>query len=104
MLANPNRLLSKEMVKKTVGSRKDPVNSFKKGDFLSKRSLASKFKESADLIDKTLKHMYSHKVSFSVNGRRSLIVTKDVSGQILHLHPLAMDIFKEYIEKQKAKL
>ena len=86
-----------------VGTTSKTPIVFKKEDFLTKRFLAAKFHENQELIEKTIKNMQLHKASFVVNGHRSPVVM-DRYSNTPRVHPMALDIFKEYLEKQKAKL
>ena len=97
-----NSTKNKESAIKKIGKPHEPVKTFTKDDFLTKRFLAAKFKESADLIEKTLKYIRLHNNFFMVNGHKTPIVT-DSNTKYLRVHPLAMDIFKEHLEQQKKK-
>lgn len=102
MTTNLHTPVVKNEESKTIGSAKMPIKTFTKEEFLTKRFLAAKFKESAELIEKTLKEMAFRHVTFSLNGHATPVVVK--AGQTrLRVHPMAMDVFTEYLEKQKAK-
>ena len=95
--------ISEKPKNRAVGLPGKPVKNFNKTDYLTKRSLVAKFHESQELIEKTIKTLRVHKISFNVNGHRSPVVM-DKYSDTPRVHPMALDIFKEYLEKQKAKL
>lgn len=88
---------------KVMGTQSKPLQTFKKSDFLTKRFLAARFHESQELIEKTIKNLQLHHASFTINGHRSPVVM-DRYTDTPRVHPMALDVFKEYLEKQKAKL
>ena len=87
---------------KKVGDSTHPVQTFTKADYKSKRSLAAQFKVSQELVEKTLKTMQQKRVKFIINGHPSLVVV-DNNNKTPRVHPMALDVFEQYLNEQKAK-
>lgn len=90
----------KKGMKKVGTSGKPQV--FTKDDFLTKRFLAAKFKVSTELAEKTMKKMQLAKAKIMVNGHPAPVVIQ-YKSKTPRVHPMALDIFQEYLNKEKAK-
>jgi hypothetical protein len=80
------------------------ADKYTKKDFLTKRFLAAKFHESQELVEKTLKSMLSGKVSIDLPRGRKAQAVVYAGMRTPRVHPLGLAKFKEYLDKQKAKL
>jgi len=99
----PIMSLTKERKKgmKRVGSSNEP-KFFTKDDFLTKRFLAAKFKISTEMAEKVMKTMQLQKAKLIVNGHASPVVMQ-YKSKTPRVHPMGLDIFQEYLNKEKEK-
>ena len=86
----------------TVGEAYKPVKTFTKKDFLNGAELAKKLSKNKELVKKTMKYIQFKGLKFIINGHRANVVTKTPTNELL-LHPMAIPVFQEYLNKQKAK-
>ena len=75
---------------------------FTKKDLLTAKNIAAilrkdKLKVSIDDVNKAMKNMHLHGVSFTVNNHKSQVILSSVTDR-LHVHPAGFDIFKQYLE------
>jgi len=101
MLAKLDLTEERKSGMKKVGTSGEP-QVFTKDDFLTKRFLATKFKISTELAEKTMKKMQLAKTKFIVNGHAAPVVVQ-YKSKTPRVHPMALDIFEEYLNKEKAK-
>jgi len=88
-------------IETALNETKFKSNSFKKSDFLSGAQLARKFDLDKIMVQDILLHLYKSKFLINVNGRKATAVYSQNDLSTIYLHPLAIDIFKQYIDKQK---
>ncbi|MBR3148466.1 MAG: hypothetical protein IKF41_03965 [Alphaproteobacteria bacterium] len=101
MLAVVNLTDERKSTMKRVGSSGEPIV-FTKDDFLTKRFLATKFKVSTELAEKTMKKMQLAKAKIMVNGHPAPVVIQ-YKSKTPRVHPMGLDIFQEYLNKEKEK-
>ena len=105
MKSTHNRTVTKEDTKKmsTVGNTTHPATNYTKDDFLTPALVAKKFNISTDEALNLMKKINFKKAVFALNGHRTPMVIRFSNNSTLHLHPMAIPAFQEYIDKQKAK-
>ena len=82
------------------GSATHPIK-LKKEDFLIKRDLTKKFSTNNASVQKVLDKIYKNNISLIVNGHKVYAVVFKTGSRTMQLHPLALDIFQDYLERQK---
>lgn len=82
------------------GSATNPIK-LKKEDFLIKRDLTKKFSTSNASVQKALDTIYKQNISLVVNGHKVYAVVFKTGSKTMQLHPLALNIFQDYLERQK---
>jgi len=85
----------------SIGSSYNPNKSFTKDDFLPPRNVAKKFNISIEDARIVMKSLLSRRAIFVLNGHRAQIITNLGKQHGLFLHPLATEIFQEYLNKQR---
>ena len=81
-----------------VGSSRKPQNNYTKNDFLSVSQVAKKFNISEQDAEKLMKKLLWHNTKFVLNNRMASII---VEFDTIHLHPMAIEAFKQQLDKQK---
>lgn len=94
---------TKEEKVPTIGTRHGSPITYSKDDFLTPRSVAAKLKEPVENVKAAMKKLQFNRAIFGLNGRKANVVVTLGSNHGIYLHPMALDILKEYLEKQKAK-
>ena len=84
------------------GSASEPVTSYKKCDFLTPTKVAKKFGIAPEEALAIMQKLMRQGVVFGLNGNKKNVVQKSLKGGTLHLHPMAIEVFQEYLNK-KAK-
>lgn len=101
MLAVVDLTDERKSTMKRVGSSGEPIV-FTKDDFLTKRFLATKFKISTEMAEKVMKKMQFQKAKIIVNGHAAPVVVQ-YKSKTPRVHPMGLDIFQEYLNKEKEK-
>ena len=84
-----------------VGDAFNPVKSYTKADFMSPSNVAEKFNISRDAAKKLMQKAKTYDESFVLNGHRAPIIVKLSKTSGLYLHPMAIDAFQKYLQKQR---
>ncbi len=102
MKSTHNKYVTREEAEKmvSVGKPFEPVSDYTKNDFLNSSQIAKKFKIGKKEASDLLKKLQKYNVSFVLNGHRCATVTK-MGTNSFYLHPKAIDVFSQYLEKQK---
>ena len=101
MLALLSTSQNRDQAPKRFGTSKDPLV-FKKEEFLTKRSLAVKFQISTNQVEEIMEKMQKRKEKIFVNGHATPAIIH-YDPRTPRVHPLALDIFQQYLDKEKAK-
>ena len=84
-----------------IGSSFDSTISYTKSDFMTPSQVKEKFGITTDQALAVMKTMYHNQVKFVMNGHLAPAITNFNRTKQLHLHPMATELFKTYLEKQK---
>lgn len=87
---------------KTVGSLTNPITTYSKDDYLTPAKVAKRFDISTEKAKSIMKTLIFKHATFVINGHKSPVIVNMGTGTP-RLHPLAIDIFQDYLNKQKAK-
>ena len=82
------------------GSFHNSIKSYTKRDFLTPERAAKEFGISKERVEKLMRQLYAKNKSFILNGHKSAIVC-GVDKSDLTIHPMAVTVFKQLLEKQK---
>lgn len=83
---------------KVVGSNKEFKNNYTKADFMPPAKVAQKFKISTVKAKKLMKQLFWRDAKFVLNNHMASII---VQFDTYCLHPMAIEAFQQYIDKQK---
>ena len=99
-----NNYATKEDMEKmlTIGSILHPVTNYTKDDFLTPARVAQKFGISTEKAKEIMKQINFKKTVFALNGHKTPVIIRFNRGT-LKLHPMAFQVFQEYIDNQKVK-
>ena len=87
-----------------IGSQFSPVTNYTKDDFLSPSKVAKKFNISTEEARNLMQKLMRYGIVFGLNGHKKPVVSRATKGSnTLFLHPMAISVFQEYVNKQKAK-
>lgn len=87
----------------TIGSTTHPVTTYTKDDFLTPAAVAKKFNITTSQATEIMKKLIFKRAVFALNGHKTPIILRFGNNSTMRLHPMAFDIFQEYINNQKAK-
>lgn len=88
---------------KTVGSLAKPITTYTKDDYLTPAKVAKQFNISTEKAKSIMKTLIFKHATFVINGHKSPVIVYMGTGTP-RLHPLAIDIFREYIDKQNQRI
>jgi len=84
------------------GSAYEPVTTYKKSDFLTPTMVAKKFGIAKEVASTLMQRLMRQGIVFGLNGNKKNVVQRSKNGETLYLHPMAIEVFQEYLNK-KAK-
>jgi len=85
----------------SIGSPSNPNNSFTKADFLPPNKVAKQFDIPIETARELMKTLLLKRTFFALNGHKALVVSNMGKQHGLFLHPLATEIFQEFLTKQR---
>ena len=75
--------------------------SYTKDDFLPPSKVGEKFGISTEEAKKLMRQLRFRNASFVLNGHMAKVIVK-MGGSIDYLHPMALEVFEQLLNKQKA--
>jgi hypothetical protein len=85
----------------SIGSPSNPDKSFTKADFLPPNKVAKKFDIPLEMARILMKTLLTQQSIFILNGHKARVVSTLGKQHGLFLHPLATEIFQEFLTKQR---
>ena len=85
----------------SIGSPSNPNNSFTKADFLPPSKVAKRFDIPIETARKLMKTLLLRQTFFALNGHKARVVSNMGKQHGLFLHPLATEIFQEFLTNQR---
>lgn len=83
----------------TIGSTMNPVK-YSKSDYLLPSMVAKKFDITTKQATEFMRILCIRRYTFAVNGHKSPVIIR-TGGNSYALHPMAHEIFQEFLEKQR---
>jgi len=106
MKSTHNLVVTKENAKNMtiIGDPFHPVTEYTKDDFLSPSKVAKKFGISTENARNLMKKLEHKGIVFGLNGHKKPVISKaKPNSHTLFLHPMAIEVFQEYLNNQKVK-
>ena len=84
-----------------IGTSSKPVKSYTKDDFLTPGKVAKTFNISIDEAKKMMRTLLIRRAIFILNNHKTQIVVNMGTSSNPYLHPMAVEAFREYLQKER---
>ena len=85
----------------SIGTPSNPNKSFTKADFMPPHKVAKQFNIPIETARELMKTLLIRQTIFVLNGHKAQVVSSLGKEKGLFLHPLATEIFQEFLTKQR---